>query len=138
MDSSQILKKCGLKVTKTRRAVLELFLNREQSLCYSEIELMLPGDEFDKVTIYRTLEHFISKDIIHKVSNDTTTQFFALNYPDSSSKTRQHLHFLCDVCNASWCITTDSLVNAMNLPFNESFNVSDVELLIHGTCKTCS
>ena len=56
------LKRSQLSVTDSRKKILELFLERKAALAHADIE-QHSGDEFDRVTIYRTLQTFVEKGI---------------------------------------------------------------------------
>ena len=61
-----VLKKNQLSVTDGRKKILELFLNSEGALAHADIEEKT-GETFDRVTVYRTLNTFVEKGIIHHI-----------------------------------------------------------------------
>ena len=48
------LKRNQLSITDSRKKILEMFLQRKGALAHADIEQQ-SGEEFDRVTIYRTL-----------------------------------------------------------------------------------
>ena len=70
METTDILKHYGLSITESRKQILELFHASKGALAHADIEKRSSAS-FDRVTIYRTLQTFVEKGIIH-------TQFFAL------------------------------------------------------------
>ncbi|MEI9957711.1 MAG: transcriptional repressor [Ferruginibacter sp.] len=61
-----ILKKNHLSVTDGRKKILELFLSSPGALAHADIEKST-GEVFDRVTVYRTLQTFVDKGIIHNI-----------------------------------------------------------------------
>ena len=68
MDYKQLLKSNGLKATPARLAVLEAYGAVNYALSQVDLEEQLK-DQFDRVTLYRTLNAFIEAGIIHRVFN---------------------------------------------------------------------
>ena len=72
-----ILKKNQLSVTESRRKILELFKLNNGALAHHDIEERT-GDRFDRVTIYRTLQTFVEKGIIHTIPSADNSIKYAL------------------------------------------------------------
>jgi Fur family ferric uptake transcriptional regulator len=56
-EVAEMLKKNGLSITDARKTILELFFNTRGALAHASIE-KLSGENFDRVTVYRTLQTF--------------------------------------------------------------------------------
>jgi Fur family ferric uptake transcriptional regulator len=70
-----ILKNSTLSVTTGRKRILEIFLSSNNALAHQDIESQC-ADEYDRVTIYRTLQTFLEKGIIHNIpSTDNITRY---------------------------------------------------------------
>jgi hypothetical protein len=65
-----ILKRNQLSVTGSRKKILELFLDSKGALAHGDIEKKT-GEKFDRVTVYRTLQIFLEKGIIHNIPTAT-------------------------------------------------------------------
>ncbi|HTE08621.1 MAG TPA: transcriptional repressor, partial [Flavitalea sp.] len=65
-ELNDLLKKNQLSVTGSRKRILELFLVSEGALAHADIEKMTE-EKFDRVTVYRTLQSFMEKGIIHTI-----------------------------------------------------------------------
>ena len=63
---SESLKRKGLSVTDSRQKIMQLFMQQKGALSHSDIEKKA-GTAFDRVTIYRTLQAFLDKGIIHAI-----------------------------------------------------------------------
>ena len=57
---NDILKRNQLSVTGSRKKILQLFLSQTGALSHGDIEKKV-GEQFDRVTIYRTLQTFVEK-----------------------------------------------------------------------------
>ncbi|AWW30716.1 transcriptional repressor [Echinicola strongylocentroti] len=134
--SAKILKGHQLRVTSCRRDVLDTFLDRDIALSHSDLEEELK-ENFDRVTIYRTLKTFLDSDLIHKVLDDTGVTKYALCHHDAAEEhhDHEHVHFKCDVCGQTQCIAEIALPD-IHLP--QGFIVKEKSLLIQGTCNKCS
>ena len=61
-----ILRNNNLSVTDSRKKIIQLFLEQPGALAHGDIEKKA-GEKFDRVTIYRTLQTFVDKGIIHTI-----------------------------------------------------------------------
>jgi len=85
----QILKENRLSLTNGRRRVWQLFLQSDCALAHSEIEKEL-HDVIDRVTIYRTLQTFLKKHIIHLIP---TTDGLIKYTLCKDNLQQEHIHF---------------------------------------------
>ncbi len=72
-----ILKKNSLSVTDSRKKILSLFLQSKDALAHGDIEKKA-GEKFDRVTIYRTLQTFVEKGIVHSIPTSDNSVKYAL------------------------------------------------------------
>ncbi|MBS1601244.1 MAG: transcriptional repressor, partial [Bacteroidetes bacterium] len=95
----EILKKNHLSITGGRRRILELFLQQEGALSHSDIEKKA-GEKFDRVTVYRTLQVFLEKGLIHSIPTADNSIRYALCKDDCSGGQHRddHVHFICNTC----------------------------------------
>ena len=91
----EILKKNNLSITEGRKKILELFLSSEGALAHADIEKST-GENFDRVTVYRTLQTFVEKGIIHNVPTTDNSILYALCKDDCEEGHHHdnHVHFL--------------------------------------------
>ena len=68
-DLKKTLKGHNLRITDCRMDVLEVFLNSTHALSFSDLEADL--DLYDRVTLYRTLNSFIEKGLLHRIPDDS-------------------------------------------------------------------
>ena len=122
-----------LRNTKCRTAVLRQFMKNDKALSHSELEKTLK--EFDRVTIYRTINSFLEKGLIHRVPDNSGTMRYALCPHNCSPEEHQHdhVHFQCNVCGTTQCLNQP--VPEISLP--EGYLKEEVNFLVEGICKNC-
>src|SRR5271154_2809507 len=93
----EILKRNMLSVTAGRKKILELFLSNSGALSHGDIEKKA-GEKFDRVTVYRTLQAFMEKGIIHNIPTADNSILYALCKDDCSEGHHHddHVHFVCN------------------------------------------
>ena len=131
-----ILKRNQLSVTNGRRKILEFFLHHEGALSHSDIEKRA-GGKFDRVTVYRTLQAFLEKGLIHSIPTADNAVRYALCRDNCSAGQHRddHVHFVCQVCGNITCLD-DTTIPAIRLP--EGFACREIEIVVSGVCKTCN
>jgi Fur family transcriptional regulator, ferric uptake regulator len=132
-----ILQEKKLRVTQSRIAVLDTFIEKERALSHADLEEDLKSN-YDRVTIYRTLKTFLSEDVIHKVLDDSGSIKYALCVHEHHSDhhhDHEHIHFKCEKCGKTLCIEETTLPQ-IQLP--EGFVNKEVNLLVQGICNKCN
>ena len=136
LEPNTILKDNNLRVTTCRDQVLRLFIQAQSALSNADIEDGL-SNEFDRVTVYRTLKTFLKKGIIHKVPDDTGNLKYALCTDECSGEqhNHQHVHFKCENCGLTVCLDH---VKIPEIKLPEGYYFADSNLLVNGTCDKCN
>lgn len=134
-DADSVLKRNDLSITEGRRKILQLFLNQSGALTHGDIEKKA-GEKFDRVTVYRTLQTFVDKGIIHTIPTADNSIRYALCKDDCSAGHHhdQHIHFVCTNCNNTYCLD-DVVTPELRLP--KGYTAGHVEVLVEGICKNC-
>jgi Fur family ferric uptake transcriptional regulator len=133
--TEQTLKIHGLRSTLFRTQVLDIFRQSHYALSLADIEENL--ENFDRITLYRTLKSFEEKGLIHKISDTTGIPKYA-SCEESCSEDHhhhEHVHFHCEKCLKSFCIDV-AAVPSVIIP--EGYRVMSKEMLLKGICKDCS
>jgi len=132
----ELLKKNELSVTAGRRQILEFFLQQDGALSHSDIEKKAGGN-FDRVTVYRTLQAFLEKGLIHSIPTADNSIRYALCKDDCSGGHHRddHVHFICNTCGNTMCLE-DVTIPPIKLP--GGFVTEQVEMLVSGVCKSCN
>ena len=128
-----ILKNHSLRITDCRIEVLNFFSEKDYAITSRDLEEKFP--QYDRVTLFRTLNSFLKKSIIHRIPSDGGASSYALNIHDhlAGSHEHDHIHFTCDSCGVIECIEL-SEVPTIELP---GYLIKEFNYLIRGTCKNC-
>jgi len=131
----RLLKDNKLRQTAARKEVLKVFIQNPVAHSHAELEGEL-DHQFDRVTVYRTLDSFLKSGIIHKVpSSDGAAQFALCENCSEHAHHDNHVHFKCTICGISECLHELS-IPTINLP--QGYIKSEANLLIEGRCAKCS
>lgn len=132
---ASLLKRSDLSVTESRRKILHLFLEQPGALAHGDIERKA-GEKFDRVTVYRTLQAFVEKGIIHTIPTADNSIRYALCKDDCAGGHHHdhHIHFMCDNCGNTYCLD-DVVTPEIKLP--KGYSASHVEVVVEGVCKNC-
>lgn len=129
-----LLKDNNLRLTECRKEVITVFIEQQHAVSQPDLEGML--NQYDRVTLYRTLNTFLSKGMIHKVLDDSGLTKYALcaGHCTEHHHADEHVHFKCIKCENTVCIDTIS-VPPITLP--DGFTYLDASFLVRGICKRC-
>lgn len=124
-----------MRNTQCRADILAVFYDHDFALSHADIEDKV-SEQYDRVTVYRTLKTFVDKGLIHRVLDDNGGQKYALCKDDCSEELHrhEHVHFKCVKCGLTTCLD-DLAIPAVRLP--AGYQAVDVNLLVTGYCKTC-
>ncbi|MEO6488708.1 MAG: Fur family transcriptional regulator [Ferruginibacter sp.] len=130
-----ILKKNGLSVTEGRKKILDLFLDNEGALAHADIEKQTDA-AFDRVTVYRTLQTFVEKGIIHLIPTTDNSILYALckHNCEAGHHHDNHVHFICNNCGKTICLD-DVTVPEVKLP--HGFKPAQSAMVVTGMCDEC-
>jgi Fur family ferric uptake transcriptional regulator len=131
-----LLRKNNLSVTDSRKKIIQLFLEHAGALAHGDIEKKA-AEKFDRVTIYRTLQTFVDKGIIHVIPTADNAIRYALCKDDCSGGDHHdhHIHFVCTTCNNTYCLD-DVVTPDIRLP--KDYKAQHVEVVVEGICKNCN
>jgi len=131
----QILKNKNLRATPFREEVLEIFLKNQHAISVSYIEEQL--NEFDRITLYRTIKSFKKNGVIHEIALPGDVKKLALCDQvcdhDDGLHEHNHIHFQCKICKEVYCVEVDQLPE-VKLP---EFQIEEIEIQAKGICKNC-
>lgn len=133
---AEILKQNKLSITAGRQKILQLFLNSKGALSHADIEKKT-GEHFDRVTVYRTLNSFVDKGIIHTIPTSDNSIKYALckDECEEGHHHDHHVHFHCSNCKSTFCL--DEVVTpALALP--AGYKTETIEVIVQGICGQCS
>ena len=130
-----ILKKNQLSVTEGRKKILDLFIKSPGALAHADIEKSTDIG-FDRVTVYRTLQTFVDKGIIHNIPTTDNSILYALckDNCEQGHHHDNHVHFICTECNKTICLD-DVTVPEVKLP--QGFKPGKAQMVVNGVCSDC-
>ncbi len=129
-----LLRHHKLRVTSQRKQVLSLIVDSPNATAHLDIQRELP--DFDRVTLYRTINKLLDNGIIHKIQLDDSDLHYALcgHTCDEEAHDHNHVHFKCSKCHKVKCIEP---VQPLNLDLKGYF-IEGVEVQVSGVCDTCN
>ncbi|MBP7554629.1 MAG: transcriptional repressor [Chitinophagaceae bacterium] len=135
-DIRNILKRNQLSVTASREKILHLFLEQSGALAHGDIEKRA-GEKFDRVTVYRTLQTFVEKGIIHTIPTADNSVRYALckDNCEAGHHHDQHIHFVCSQCGQTFCLD-DVVTPEIKLP--RGYSTNHIEVVVNGICRECT
>ena len=130
-----LLEKHHLKKTGPRLKVLSMLSAKNVATSQPDLEGVM--DDIDRVTLYRILNAFEEKGIIHKVFDLNGTANYAMCSSNCGENHHhdEHLHFNCINCNNVYCLD-DMHLPAINLP--NGFRPDGFTLYATGLCPKCN
>jgi Fur family ferric uptake transcriptional regulator len=130
-----ILKRNHLSVTESRKKILDLFIQAGTALAHHDIEAKT-NERYDRVTVYRTLQTFMEKGIIHTIPTPDNSIKYALCREDCEEGHHHdnHVHFICESCGTATCLE-DVHVPDISLP--EGYRATQISMVVNGICRNC-
>ena len=131
----EILRHNSLSVTESRKKILNIFLSHPSALAHRDIERKA-GEKFDRVTVYRTLQTFVEKGIIHTIPTTDNSVRYALCKAECTEGHHHddHIHFICINCGSAICLE-DVSIPEIGLP--KGYSQNTVEVVVKGVCNDC-
>ena len=132
-DYKKMLKKHSLRITDCRIDVLERFHTHNHALSMRVLEEYL--EDYDRVTLYRTVNSFVDKGVLHRIPDESGSASFGICSDSCTAEKHDHdhVHFKCSICGHIDCLS-DYQVPRVDLPGYEILNSN---LIINGICKLC-
>lgn len=129
-----ILRENQLKNTRQRVRVLEEIAADKAAISQPDLEKKL-GKEIDRVTLYRILNTYEDKGILHRIIDFNGTANYAICSSACTAHHHhdEHLHFNCTNCHKIYCLETK--VPPINVP--EGFTANTISLIAYGICDKC-
>ena len=136
IDYKSVLAKHGLSRTEYRIKLLKFFYTSRASLSIEDV-LKNFYNSINKVTVYRALESFEKKGLIHQVPDCNNLKRYSLCREDECSvniHSHNHGHFICHSCSQTFCLDD---VKYPELACVEGFYIKELKLTLEGYCKDC-
>lgn len=134
-DVEDILTRKEVKPTSNRILVMRELIKASHPVSLADLEISL-GFSMDKASIFRVLELFSEKDIIHVIEDGSRSLKYELCHSGTHHTIAdQHVHFYCERCKETYCFE-DVSVPLVNIP--EGFSPRAINYMIKGICPKCS
>jgi len=135
-SAENFLRSNGLRKTPVRVGVIELLQTATAPLSVPEMLGHLKN--VDTVTVYRTLNTFVKKKLVHRVRGEDRSWLYAIG--DTHDQPRHmHPHFVCDDCGKVECLDSASIPGGFigSLNVERGYQVAYPEVVLHGKCPKC-
>lgn len=130
-----ILTDRGIKPTANRILVMKELMKASNPVNLADLEVLLEFS-MDKASIFRVLELFTEKDVVHVIEDGSRSLKYELCQGDTHHTIAdQHIHFYCEHCKETYCIPCIK-VPVVELP--EGFQTHAINYVIKGICPKCS
>ncbi len=114
--------------------ILNAMLGYKRAFSLGDLEKDLL--DIDKSTIFRTINLFHEKKIIHNFDDGSGSMKYSVCQDDCDcSADDSHIHFYCNYCKKAFCLE-DVVIPKLQLP--EGMEMEDVNFVIKGYCGKCS
>lgn len=137
-SSDDRLRKSGLRRTPVRSGVIEVLTRSARPMTVTQILSRLKG--VDTVTVYRTLNTFVRKKLVHRIRGEDRSWLYAMT-AESEMPAPKHLHphFVCDTCGKVECLGDAEIPQAFvrSLGVSPEYDVAYPEVVLHGVCPKC-
>lgn len=134
-DVEDILTRKEVKPTSNRILVMRELIKASHPVSLADLEISL-GFSMDKASIFRVLELFSEKDIIHVIEDGSRSLKYELCHSGTHHTiSDQHVHFYCERCKETYCFE-DVSVPLVNIP--EGFLPHTINYMVKGICPKCS
>ena len=132
--AEEILKAANFNCTKAQVLMLKELLKADRPLSREELIRHLGQKCPDTVTVYRILERFCERDLVHRVYLQSRAWKYELAHNCTAKQC--HPHFTCENCGEAFCLTGLSLPLVKGL--KKGFVIHRQQVNIDGLCSSCS
>ena len=133
-EIENILASRGVRPTPNRMLVLKELERSSHPVNLADLEKSLYP--MDKASIFRVLELFSDKDIIHVIEDGSRSLKYELCHgKDHHSLSDQHAHFYCEKCGAVECLEA---IDLPKIAIPENYKVKSVNFMFKGICSKCN
>lgn len=133
-DIEYSLNSNGIKPTANRILVMKELSKITHPVSLADLETALAP--MDKASIFRVLEIFSEKDIVHVIEDGSRSLKYELcQGKDHHSVSDQHAHFYCEECGGVFCLDEVSLPQ-INIP--GEYRVKSINFMFKGVCPDCA
>ena len=143
-DFQQLLQKIevmhgDIKITALRKDILKIIVESAYPLAaYAILDLLRKERSgAEPPTVYRVIEYFLEKKIIHKIDSDNT--YIICSHVDDVSKKSHGILLTCLKCNGSSELYDQNFFDALeSVAKSKKFKIDCPVIQVKGVCSACS
>jgi len=134
-EVEKLLESKEIKPTSNRILIIRELMKSTNPVNLADLEILL-GFTLDKASIFRVLELFTKKDVVHVIEDGSRSLKYELCHSETyHTIADQHIHFHCEQCKETYCLTCIK-VPVVELP--EGFHSHAINYVIKGLCPKCN
>lgn len=134
MTAEEVLNEVNVKPTPNRVLVLRALMGSDGPMSLPELEISLPT--LEKSSIFRVLNLFLAKHIVHTIEDGRgIAKYEQCHSSGDDTDDDMHPHFYCEKCQRTFCLHD---VEMPQMPLPEGFHSHSVNFMIKGLCPKCS
>lgn len=135
MTAEDLMAGKGVKPTANRILILRELMKASRPVSLADLEAAMDYS-MDKASIFRVLELFTAKDVVHAIEDGSRSLKYELCHSGGEhSISDQHAHFYCERCQQTYCFE-DAHIPAIDIP--DGFLPHSVNYMIKGICPKCN
>ncbi|MDE6086733.1 MAG: transcriptional repressor [Muribaculaceae bacterium] len=133
-EAEIFLNERGVRPTANRILVVRELMTATHPVSLADLVLSL--QTMDKASIFRVLELFAEKEIVHVIEDGSRSLKYEMCHNnDHHDINDQHAHFYCERCKETFCLE-EIKVPVITTP--EGFHVRTINFVLKGLCPKCS
>lgn len=135
---NHLCEKQNIKLTQLRRDIFNILFTKNKPMgAYDILEkLKKKRTNAEPPTVYRVLNYFVEKNIIHRIESQNT--YICCSHLTKDSSHHQAILFFCKLCQQSYEYeSTDVFHSILQFSQQNHLKIDDSLIEINGICQTC-
>jgi len=134
-EADSLIRKVKVRSNTVRKHVLKYLLEQGRPVSHGEILEDTVIQQFDRVTVYRTLAKLQEAGLLHIIEGTDGIRRYCAHYPGQPNCPGNHPHFICEMCGKMVCLTGQSMPHVDVEP---GMIVKGKQYLVYGLCQECA
>lgn len=133
-----ILKQKGIYVTNTRVIVFKIMYEYKGMINASQIH-KLAMYKLDRVSVYRTLQAFLKKDLVHIIPNSKGwPKYLIKNFDENKDTIRPNQIQIYFICNNCGLVKSHKVYKHIPEIIPANHQVNACQIILEGKCSACN
>lgn len=135
IDTKTQLNSIGVKNTPQKATILKFISESSVPITVNDLHLMCIKElVMDIATVYRTLQQFKEKGIVHTLSGSEGV----VHYEYTGQNFHSHPHFQCERCHEFICLEALGFEDAIYFSnMAKNHKVNSINITLSGVCERC-